>query len=104
MNSDLDSATAAMKKIANPQGSQTHPPRDERVSAITEGWNKAREQIGDTDPPTPPSPQPPPPPAVARACVVGSGPNDFCRMMVQIPVGSECNCYTPNGVYPGIAR
>lgn len=52
----------------------------------------------DRDPiniPTPPQMQ------VATVCVTPAG---ACGMMVPIPVGSICTCYTPVGVFQGMAR
>lgn len=45
MGATLDEAQAAMRLLANPQGSATHPPRYERLQAIQEGWIRADEQL-----------------------------------------------------------
>ncbi|MBS0349371.1 MAG: hypothetical protein JSR69_23235 [Proteobacteria bacterium] len=38
---------------------------------------------------------------MATVCTTNAGP---CPMMVGMPVGSACACYTPWGAVPGIAR
>ena len=42
MGAGLDDSTAPIKKIANEDGSESHPPRYARVAAITDGWQRAR--------------------------------------------------------------
>jgi hypothetical protein len=65
LGGSLDDATVAMRTLASPSGSATHPPKSARVEAIAVGWDKAREQRGGSaetvrradparsDPPTP---------------------------------------------------
>lgn len=43
MGARLEQAQAAIRVIASPRGSSSHPPRDERLEAIALGWDKARE-------------------------------------------------------------
>jgi hypothetical protein len=38
----LEEAKVAMQKIATEQGSSSHPPKQERLSAIAQGWNYAK--------------------------------------------------------------
>lgn len=38
---------------------------------------------------------------MATVCTTNAGP---CPMVVGMPVGSACACYTPWGAVPGIAR
>jgi hypothetical protein len=42
LGATLDEAKAAMQKIASDQGSSSHPPKAERLTAITQGWNYAK--------------------------------------------------------------
>lgn len=42
LGASLDEAKAAMQKIASDQGSSSHPPKTERLTAITQGWNYAK--------------------------------------------------------------
>ncbi len=57
MGATLEEAQAAMRKLASPRPSATHPARDMRLVAIEKGWNKADAQIarygGRTTPSTP---------------------------------------------------
>jgi hypothetical protein len=57
-------------------------------------------------PPRGPSWVPPPPvPRVASQCVVGYGPNDWCRLGQPVAIGGGCWCPTPwGGFLTGIAR
>ena len=41
LGASLESAQAAMRLIADPSGSSSHPPRRERLQAIAMGWRKA---------------------------------------------------------------
>ena len=41
MGASLESAQAAMRLIASPRGSSSHPPRRERLEYIARGWRKA---------------------------------------------------------------
>jgi hypothetical protein len=65
MGASLDQAQAAMRVVASDQGSATHPGKQARLAAITNGWIKARElaeKKPDGGPPdTKPVPQPGPP-------------------------------------------
>ena len=45
MGASLNQASAAMEKLVSPQGSSTHPGRDARVAAITNGWIAAEEVV-----------------------------------------------------------
>lgn len=45
MGATLEEAQAAMKRLASPRGSATHPARATRLRAIEKGWNRADEQI-----------------------------------------------------------
>ena len=63
MGASMADAVAAMNKVADENGSSTHPPRRTRVAAITNGWKRAQEQAGGAVPvtefvrePTTPSP------------------------------------------------
>ncbi len=49
MGASLEQALATMRILADPRGSSTHPPRRDRLVAITEGWRKAEEQGGAAD-------------------------------------------------------
>jgi hypothetical protein len=46
-------------------------------------------------------PPPPPPPQAARICAT---PYGSCPMAIAIPVGSQCNCQGPYGVFWGIGQ
>ena len=46
LGADLEQAQAAIRLLASPSGSSSHPPLHERLEAIALGWNKAREGIG----------------------------------------------------------
>ncbi|MBY0478511.1 MAG: hypothetical protein K2Q24_12760 [Chitinophagaceae bacterium] len=48
----VNEAKAAMSKIASDYGSSSHPPKNERLNAIGQGWNYAK---GLSNAPTPPS-------------------------------------------------
>jgi len=45
MGCNLQDAQIAMRKLASPFGSATHPARDQRLSAIEQGWKRADEQL-----------------------------------------------------------
>ena len=45
LGSDLQQAQAAIRLIASPGGSSSHPPLHERLEAIALGWKKAREGV-----------------------------------------------------------
>jgi hypothetical protein len=57
----LEEAKAAMQKIATDYGSSSHPPKQERLTAITQGWNYAKGLVTSPTNPTgqgtPPKPQ-----------------------------------------------
>lgn len=42
MGATLDQSIAAMSKIASDRASQTHPAKQDRLAAITRGWNQGR--------------------------------------------------------------
>lgn len=46
MGASLSEAQAAVRVLSNPQGSFTHPPRNERLLAIEDGWLEADAQMG----------------------------------------------------------
>ena len=48
MGASLEEAQAAMAKLANPIGTMTHPPRNQRLTAIGKGWNRADRSLGGT--------------------------------------------------------
>jgi len=45
MGASLEDSQIAMRKLASPMGSKTHPGRDERLGAIERGWRSADSQI-----------------------------------------------------------
>ena len=45
MGADLEQAQAGVRLIASPEGSLSHPPRDNRLEAIALGWHKAGEGL-----------------------------------------------------------
>ena len=46
MGASMEDAVAAMKQVADENGSRTHPPRRSRIAAIANGWKQAQEQNG----------------------------------------------------------
>lgn len=44
MGASMEDAVAAMKQVADENGSRTHPPRRSRIAAIANGWKRAEEQ------------------------------------------------------------
>lgn len=46
LGASLENAKSAAKTL-RPEGSDTHPPRNERLRAITRGWNKAQNNTND---------------------------------------------------------
>lgn len=48
MGASLGEAQAAMKLLANPLGSSTHPPQSQRLRAIEKGWRNADSMSGGT--------------------------------------------------------
>lgn len=53
MGATLDEAQVAMRLLASPQGSATHPPRNKRLAAIEDGWFRAEDLIASTQPEVP---------------------------------------------------
>lgn len=43
LGGSLDDAQIVMRTIASDEGSDTHPPKDARIAAITNGWKQAQE-------------------------------------------------------------
>jgi hypothetical protein len=74
MGATLAQAQAAMQLIANDQGSTTHPGKQARLAAITNGWLKARDLAGQTTNPGSPNPSPAPQPSQSPAPVGPNGP------------------------------
>ena len=117
LNGTLDDAQAAMKTLAPPRDSATHPGRDRRLNAIAEGWQQAGERrgTGTGQPSNSPSPFPvprqdrqSPTPQVATACcnVVAGRKIAICPMtLATLPVGASCACYNVLGVpfFAGVA-
>jgi hypothetical protein len=112
MGAGLTDAQAAMANLADPYRSATHPARNERLSAIEEGWRDAMGKEPPAPGPTPPpapvmgripstAPLPSSPYLVARSCATSYG---SCPMMVPISVGSVCYCVSPYGSIPGYGR
>ena len=60
MGAPLDEAKAAIRLITTEEGSKTHPGRQARLAAITNGWIKGRDLFPDTKPPPDPKPLPDP--------------------------------------------
>jgi len=67
LGATLEEARAAMEQIASPQGSASHPPKADRLTAIARGWGYAKglnNTAGSTpNPPPAPQPQQNPPPS-----------------------------------------
>ena len=61
LGSSLNEARAAMNQIASPQGNASHPGKNERLDAITKGWNYAQ-GLTNTVPGSMPAPAPQPAP------------------------------------------
>jgi len=113
MRATLDEAVAAMKQLGSPTGSATHPARNDRIAAITKGWNDARAKLGgeevvkDPQPaPTRPEPAPAPRPApspvrVASECATSVG---VCPLVTPLYRGIPCACFGPFGMIPGVSR
>jgi Peptidase family M48 len=68
MGASLNESIVAMQKIASDQGSTSHPPKDQRIAAITQGWNQAQKTRTTTaaGPVLPPKTNVPPPPAPTK--------------------------------------
>ena len=45
MGSSLDNALAVFRSLPSAEGSKTHPPKSERLVAVTNGWSKAKATI-----------------------------------------------------------
>ncbi len=124
MGGKLEEAQAAMSVFGSRSGSATHPARDQRLSAIKSGWDRARSMgaaqrrseipppltspppLPDPGPREPaeypmPSPYPVPQRRIARICQTNFG---ACPMMTPVAVGMSCYCMTQAGTFPGIAR
>lgn len=117
MGASREEAIAAMMKLGSPTATASHPARDQRVAAISQGWEQARKQLGgarttpdDTETrrmPTDDSPpQAPrnnyPSPGIARACMTPFG---GCPLMSPLIQGNPCTCFTPTGgMFSGIAQ
>jgi len=120
MGATREEAQVAMQTFGSPSGSNTHPPRDQRLQAISTGWDRGRSlgavrEGGQPLPPVntapsprrpqqdrvPPNPWPGPGGQIASVCMTQVGP---CPMMVPIPVGAPCYCQVPGGIVPGSAR
>ncbi len=56
MGASLTDAQKVMSLISSESGSQTHPAKSARLAAITNGWNKAKQQMGGGTPPVAPPP------------------------------------------------
>jgi len=70
MGAGLNEARAAMQNIASDRGSATHPAKESRLTAITQGWNYAKGiSNASKNPGSSPAPQPQqnPPPAANDA-------------------------------------
>lgn len=52
MGATLEESQAAMRLLASAQGSATHPPRNQRLSAIERGWLRADGLLAESMPPT----------------------------------------------------
>lgn len=124
MGAELEDAQKAMATFGDPNGSDTHPPRDQRLVAIEKGWDSAKKlrprsggvakpnEVPDLEPipapqkdlrpiRTPQMPSPFPPQVAASACWTQFG---ICPMVVAIPPGAPCYCQTMMGLVPGVAR
>jgi hypothetical protein len=105
LGASLDEAQIAMATLGSPRTSSTHPARDDRLTAIEEGWRKAAGTQGSTAPPPaapstspgpdpglPPrqQPTPPPRPRLTDECTVNGRPFviDADGRVHQAPVGS----------------
>lgn len=110
MGADLDEAQAAMAQLASRSGTATHPARNDRLSAIAEGWNNATRRLGGQGPPPnrssvrkPRGPRAPslPPWLSGFSCKT---PRGTCPLAVPEPIGSVCYCPSPYGWIPGYSR
>ena len=102
----IASAQNSSRIVQTQEKNQTYLPSDlgDKIDDV---------QTRDDDPPPPPrrrprprtrpesEPQPTYNPMPARACYT----NFFaCPMMIALPQGSSCNCFGPQGRFPGIAQ
>lgn len=62
MGATLEQAKVAMASIASEQGSDTHPGKQARFAAITNGWIEAKDLTSTPDPNKKPDPKPTPQP------------------------------------------
>ena len=53
LGASLEEATNAIRTLETENGSATHPPRFSRIEAISEGWNSAFSQLGNSAVPPP---------------------------------------------------
>lgn len=106
MGADLDDARAAMDMLGSASGSHTHPPKHDRLAAITRGWTKACEadqSCGTTRPGTAPLPdqtedlpppenrgnisQPAPLPVNSDSCIFAR--DGICEEPYLCPAGTD---------------
>ena len=83
MGASIDEARRAMEIFGSPGGSSTHPPKHDRLAAITNGWTtscNSDPSCGKVSkaPPTKPAPSPAPRPAPEPKPKAKSGP-DSCE-------------------------
>lgn len=105
LNGSLEDAQIAMKTLAPPRDSATHPGRDRRLNAIRTGWSQAENGQGtgdgDRHDRRTPVPTPVPTQQIATACcaVVRNVQIPQCPMVLAaIPVGNACACYNVLGI------
>ncbi len=121
LNGSLDDAQVAMRTLAPPRDSHTHPGRDRRLNAIADGWRQAGARSTGTGQPSQPNTQPSPsprpdpspsphpdpsrfprpnPPQVATACctvnVMTRQIIPMCALPPVGPVGVDCHCIQQN--------
>ena len=94
----MDEAQVAMSVLASERGSNTHPGRRDRLTAIGSGWQDAGGSRGATGREAPesrprqtPVPTQTPFPVPAAACYGPYGP--MCALVTPIPPGAPCVCY-----------
>ena len=92
-----EEAKVAMSVLAPERGSNTHPGRRDRLTAISRGWQDAGDSRGATGretserQPRIPFPTQIPSPAPAATCNGFYGP--MCALVTPLPVGAPCVCY-----------
>ncbi len=111
MGASLEESISAINKLGNPAATSTHPGKDERVAAITKGWNQAKELSGGStrtsDSGAVPNKKPREkqdegsPLAIAGACVTPSG---ACNLISPTLKHTPCTCFTFGGMFPGVAQ